>query len=234
MSSVEIIYRYCPKDSKANTRPAGFKKRNAFINAVLNLFDSGQRNGVNIRPTIICDDISSDIDPYESIYGHKLCNYIHINEGSNEGSYRRVLEHARVSEADIIYLLEDDYWHISDAMYYLLAGVRKFGVITGYFHPDRITRNDDITKGQEYIGATNRCIWTTNESTTCTYMFTKEYKDIILTAAEKYLLNDREMWRSLKNDVRLWAPTLSISTHCDKRFMAPYINWHDMINYKEN
>lgn len=232
MTTVDIIYRYCEEDHKTNTRPTGFTKTKAYANTILNLSYSSKRNNVDINTTVVFDGPRTD----ESFFINKYSKdtntvFDYISENSNEGSYKYVLNLARKSTADIIYLLEDDYWHIDDAMYYLLAGVKKFGVITGYYHPDRLTRNDDITFGQEFIGATNRCIWTTNESTTCTYMFTKEYKDIILGAAETYLLHDREMWRSLIKNVRLWAPTLSISTHCDKRFMAPFINWHELINY---
>ena len=79
----------------------------------------------------------------------------------------------------VIYFLEDDYLHTKNSLNILASGIQKYNLITGYDHLDRYTRTDDISYQNEIIEFYDTSHWRSVESTTCTWMCTKKYLEIV-------------------------------------------------------
>jgi hypothetical protein len=225
-----ILYRCCEnevgKAPKRPSRPSFFNKLKSFDSLIKSVEDFETSSDTEVEFQVIHDG------PTGPLYDHineniGLINGIDkINVQSNLESYKECVGVAQNEEWDYLYMVEDDYLHTNNAIRLLMDGVRKFDCITGYFHTDRLTRYDDITKGREWVGATRTSHWVTNESTTCTYMISNLIKDQVLGAASKFLLQDRSMWRFLiESGVRLWVPTPGVSTHLENKLMTPFIDW---------
>lgn len=233
MKTLSIIYRCCEKDGPAAPyRPPYFSKETCLRNALGELLYKDHSKSVSF--TIVHDGDRGPI--YDIASENKDVNLIKINEKSNIGSYLACLDILEADQSEASYMIEDDYLHTSNALSLLREGLDQFGILTGYFHTDRLTRSDDITKGYEWIGATKSSHWVTNESTTCTWAVTQNYRANLVKYARAYKLMDRQMWRSLYRDLmlRLWVPTPAFSTHMMGGLMSPFINWKEVHDRYSN
>lgn len=230
MNKLLVLYRCCENECgelpKRNSRPHFFDKLKSFDTLVKSLKEAESSLDLSVELQVIHDG------PTGTLYDHvnKYASYINgidkINCRSNEGSYKECLKTANSESWDYLYMVEDDYLHLPNAIRVLLEGAHKYRCVTGYFHMDRLTRTDDLTRGRESLGFTRSSHWVTNESTTCTYMVKSALKDIILGAANRYLLQDRTMWRALlEESIRLWVPTPGVSTHLERNLMTPFVDW---------
>jgi hypothetical protein len=62
-------------------------------------------------------------------------------------------------------------------------------------------------------------------------MCTKKYLEIVMPYAEYFMLNDRDLFRTLyQNNIRLYTPIPGVSTHVHKDFLSPGIDWCDLHN----
>lgn len=240
MDKMLIIYRCCEIETgnliKRASRPKWFDKVKCLENLVNNFLLSTFFPAIPVEISMI----AVHDGPVGQLYS-KLQTYVDdnvdlsidkINVQSNGQSYQHCLKIAseNINDYDHIYFVEDDYIHTDNALEVLLEGLVKYKVVTGYFHKDRLTRTDDITRGREYIGATRSSHWVTNESTTCTYGISGEYKRSIINCAVEYGLRDRTMWRHLLDyGIRLWVPTPGVSTHLEEKLMTPFIDWQKHV-----
>jgi nucleoside-diphosphate-sugar epimerase len=117
-----------------------------------------------------------------------------------------------------------------DSIKKIALALPELRLVSGYDHPDRYTRTDDIDyKVQiKYIDSTNQH-WRTSESTGHTYAIQREllneFKHIFLQ--HEHLINDRDLWRHLHGiGVPLWTAIPGFTTQVDN-FLSPTINWED-------
>ena len=154
-----------------------------------------------------------------------------INYKNNEAS---LLETFKIADtlSHNVYFVEDDYLHLPNSIKVIAQGVETFKLVTGYDHPDRYKRDDDLTKGKEYIAFSQKtnCHWRTIESTCCTWattrdMWNKKIKDI----AKKYCLHDRLFFRNLytEHNIRLWSPIPTVMSQIDVLDQSFGINWEN-------
>lgn len=136
-------------------------------------------------------------------------------------------DYADTLDGDWIYFVEDDYLHAPDAARVFVEGASRFDLISLYDHPDRYTRTDDITRGEESVELTPSCHWRTAESTCCTYGISRKAWDLSKITIRNNGPNDRSLFKDLidKNHLRLWTPIPARSTHCYKGYMSPMVDW---------
>ena len=228
MTNIQVIYRCCNEDKKAAFRPSYFSKLDCLEN-FLDVFKYEMFiKNVSINITAVYDGADGSLSErleYHDIDTHK------INVNSNEQSllYSLNLGHSAVY-SDIVYFLEDDYLHTNKAVEQLIEGfsINPDGIVSGYDHPDRYTRTDDVDYGQTNIFLGKDCYWRTGESTTCTWAVRPKIFSEMYNTAVQYKLNDRELFRSLrKSGIKLITPMPGFSTHCHEPFMSKFINWAD-------
>lgn len=237
--SLLVIYRCCENENsnlpKRISRPKWFSKRRCLNNAMDVLVKSALYDplfDLDVTFHAVHDGMPNEL--YKELAACQNGTSVileKINCQSNGHSYKHCLDLITLKSHnyDYIYMLEDDYLHTDNALPLLIDGLDKFGLVTGYFHKDRLTRSDDITRGLESFGATRTSHWVTNESTTCTWAASKASLPKVLSAAYKYNTLDREMWRSLaKEKIRLWVPTPGFSTHLEENLMTPFIDWEEV------
>lgn len=229
--TLEIIYRCCEAETDGNLRnirPPWFDKLKCFTS----LWDSiREAEGIKSEITVVYD---SDGGPlFEHIESYKTRNLIPIRiipigSRSNEGSLMECYRLADSSRADVVYFVEDDYIHLPDAVGRIAKAAKRFGIVTGYEHPDRYTRMDDITRGKDFIGYYQGRHWRTVESTCLTFAVSKLSWRAIERTAKKYKLLDREMWRAVYYLWhRLWAPMPAVCTQVDQ-FMSFGYDWEQI------
>jgi len=224
---MKIIYRCAELETTINYRPKGtvpdwIDKRKCFKS----LLNSIQYSSINTLIHIVHDGNSGILEEYIKSYKNQNIIFQKINNKSNALSYNLCLQLAKQYDDDV-YLLEDDYLHLPNAIKIIHEGVKKFGLVTGYDHPDRYTRIDDITYKNEEVNITNSSHWRTAEATTCTWASSKEIFNIIFQEAINYGIEDRSFFRFIFNNkkIRLWQPLPGVSTHLANPFFSPLIDW---------
>lgn len=122
-----LIYRHTSKTNLKN-RPEGFSKR-ACLENLLSTF-SGWK--------IIC--VADNCDQDTLSYLSSL-HFFRIDEMrlGNAGSFKHIVYNVvpSLSADDIIYIVEDDYLHTSNASSVLLEGLQYFDYVSLYDHPDK-------------------------------------------------------------------------------------------------
>lgn len=229
---MNIIYRCCNAEVDDSPirpwlRPPWFSKLNCWRS-----FEASLNHGLARIDKIIVVHDGPPGSLLALIRDSKIPN-IEIKEVdycSNEGSLLETFDVADQLDNDSsIYFLEDDYLHLPDSVYRIAGAVEKFGLVTGYDHPDRITRDDDITKGQDFIDICEDRHWRTAESTTCTWACSREMWGKIRCYARQYKLQDRELFRALIRDnvARLWTPIPGLTNHVGF-YPTPLVDWEEV------
>ncbi len=232
---IHVVYRLCeleaPGTPKREARPTYFNKVNCLKN-MLNTFGYGANH-----ITFVHDGPKAKlwecIEELEDTY--KNVQILKINARSNQESLRSALEVGKHVDCSIVYQLEDDYLHVSDAAKMLWVGrelTRSISsnpaVFSLYDHPDRYTRSDNRDAGKTSIHF-HTCHWRTAESTTCTWACDYDHYDTIVKYAEKHLLNDRKLFYDLAdNGIKLYTPMPGAATHCHEPFLSPGVYWKDI------
>ena len=218
---MNIIYRCSEDEVTRNYRPQGtlpnwLDKKKCFKSLI-----NSTKNQVPVY--VIHDGPSGELEQYIKQFN---VSFEKINLRSNVGSQIHCLHLAKKLGTDV-YFLEDDYLHLPHAISYLEEGIKKFGLVSTYDHPDRYTRIDDITYKKEEIGLTKSCHWRTAEATTCTWAASKEILDKILDDAISYGIEDRAFFRHIyiTKGIRLWQTIPGCSTHVVSQYQTPLLNW---------
>jgi hypothetical protein len=227
---IDIIYRCCELETgtkpKRSCRPHWFSKEKC-LNNLLKIFNN------KVRIHAIHD---GPCGPLFDILKNNNVLIDKINYCDNDKSLRYNLNYAKnIVKTDILYFLEDDYYHTIDALETLIEGfnisasINKENVITLYDAMDRYTRSDDIDYHKTLIKLGSTRYWRTAESTTCTWAISQDlYNSKVYNEAIKFGLNDRELFRYLRSqNIVLFTPMVGASTHCHEPFVSPFINWEN-------
>jgi hypothetical protein len=228
--SLNIIYRLCeletPPSSLRSGRPSWFSKANSLSN-FLGCIEEFKNE---IGEVVFVHDGPQGV-LYEQLTNHKIDK---INTLDNEKSLSRVYEIASEIRGTI-YFVEDDYLHLPGSISTLFNGVKRFGLVTGYDHPDRYLREDDVSLGNESVAWDESTMrhWRTVESTTCTFAVREDILSAILPTLKLYLAHDRALFRKLiEVGLRLWSPIPGISTHLMQDFLGFGVNWQELQKRK--
>ena len=169
--------------------------------------------------------VSNWIDRHRDVFA---LHQVHV--GNNRAS---LLECYKIADSDQVsdhfYFLEDDYLHRQGWLKVLREGFDVLpadALITLYDHPDRYTRRDDVTSGQDSIRLSKSTHWRTAESTTCTCAIRRSLWPRVRDVLRAGGVRDRETFRSLiQMGVRVWQPIPGYSTHDHVKRLSPLVDW---------
>jgi len=220
---LNIIYRICELETSTDElregRPPWFSK----AAALSNFLDCIDNSTADLGEVVFVHDGPKG-ELHERLLNRKIDK---IGTLSNSGSLARVYDLAGEIRGTT-YFVEDDYLHLPGAISKILAGATRFGLVTGYDHPDRYFRNDDVSQGKETIAWDQHTMshWRTVESTTCTFAAREDVLELILPILKAYLVYDRALFRKLyEGGLRLWSPLPGISTHLMQDFLGLSVEW---------
>lgn len=233
MNNLGIVYRACgkelPGDYFNESRPFWFDKlkcwesfySNFNKNCDIHVVFDGEKN----------NPLSEHIGKYNDV------NIEYINNAGNKNSLLYCYELMDKLSNMYLGLFEDDYLWLPNSYKIALEGLTNFGsfgTISLYQHPDRITRQDDITLGHEYILATNSCYWRTAESNTATFLIRN---DLFKKSKQEFIdchIQDRLLFVNLlkKHGLRHFTPISSLygCSHVNRFFPALFTNWEEYNN----
>lgn len=194
----------------------------------------------NCQPETIAKIRALGIDPVQT------------QNNSHGASFRYVSNYAmhHFHEDDIIYFLEDDYLHLPGSRQLLLEGIAISDYVTLYDHPDKYAFTSGFTnpfvknggeKGRILLTASSH--WKTTNSTTMTvamrlktlkedWYFWKKYTSGPETRSfalfKKLQSNGKLINKLIGKKRRLISPIPGYSTHIEKAFLSPLINWSEV------
>jgi hypothetical protein len=227
-NNMNIIYRLVENEVitpvRAGHRPAWYSKFNC-LNSFLRSVDEAGNLVTSV--TFVHDGPPGPL--LERIPSKYNIDKISVHD--NAGSLIRTFDVAQEIGGDT-YFIEDDYLHLPDAITKMAQALPQLGIITGYDHPDRYTRTDDIIYHKQVIfDPISNHHWRTTESSCCTYAVLEDTRKTIDPIARKHLLQDRLFFRELhRMNIKLWNPIPALATQVDP-FMSPGIDW-EQVNSK--
>ena len=211
-------------------RPAWFSKYNTHKS----LFNSIMKNKEYVKKVYVLFDgieatfynqILESLKTFEELgIEYEIKN---IHAGSVYNSVKISTEIACNIGGDI-YIVEDDYFHLPDAIKKIALALPKYKILSGYDHPDRYYRTDDIDyKLQVSFDTESNHHWRTSESTGHTYAVSGDLLESIkpVLMAHEHTVSDRELWRYLhRNNIPLWTAVPGFVTQVDP-FLSPGVDW---------
>lgn len=225
---VEVISRHAffSAISQHKKRIPGFAHEKCYRN-LLETFDFGRAN-----LTFFFDGAKG---PLSEHFLKNEKNVIQIQEGTEAGSFLRLLDH--VSKLDlrpetVLYFVEDDYIHRPGWLDVLLEGMEIADYATLYDHKDKYFLYPDLTSR---IFASRTCHWRTTPSTTNT--FCCRFKTLLehLPIHRKFSMgrsisSDHEKFCQLQSQgAMLISPMPGWSTHAEPEFASPCIDWEEHL-----
>lgn len=232
--TIEVFVRHCyfSSASQNKARHSHFDRYKCYQNLVDTL---GEKK---VRITFFLDTFYQEKKRH-FLLEQKTFPVIEIKEGTEAGSFLRMLEHVSEASYDdetIIYFLEDDYLHRTGWANIIEEGLGLPGVdyLTLFDHRDKyfLPVYQDL---QSKIYHTESCHWRTTPSTTNTYAM--RYKTLLkhldvhhefsknrkITADHEKFCRLREMGAELISSLPGWA------THAEPEFASPCFNWDQMF-----
>lgn len=166
-----------------------------------------------------------------------------IQGGSSAQGFRIAIETAlELPDDEVVYLVEDDYWHLDHSRRILLEGIERADYVTLYDAPDKYVParfggnpfiEDDGADPSKVI-LTKSSHWRLTNSTTCTFATTVRtlredfyiWKSFCFATPEQTHPHDFQCFLKLRENGRtLISPLPSLSTHCEPNWAAPLIDW---------
>jgi len=226
--NIKLLIRHCnfsANSANKKNRPDWFDKEKIF-NCLLKSID----NRVDV--TILFDgDVSKHFLKNET-----RCNIVEKKGGNDGKSFLNLLEYT-ISQSynpnDIIYFLEDDYFHRKGWVDILIDGFSNLSAdyFTLYDHNDKYIYEAYSTL-QSSIFPTKLSHWRTVPSTTNTYamLFStfKKHYDMHVKYCDlvKGYTRDHEKFINLwQNGSNLVSSIPGYSTHCENEYMSPVVDW---------
>lgn len=228
---IEVFSRHCiySNISHHKKRPLGFSKEKCFQN-LMETFDPSKAN-----ITFFLDTATGDASNY-FLPNDKT---IHIHEGTESGSFLRMLDHVvnlSLHPETILYFVEDDYIHKAGWLDILQEGfsIQEADYVTLFDHRDKYFSLYDKLTSRLFI--TPSCHWRTTPSTTQT--FATRYKTLQRDMAihRKYSTNrkisaDHQKFLHLgKKGALLISSIPGFSTHAEPEFASPMTDWESLLN----
>lgn len=233
---IRIFQRHCKISSnsaKKNNRPHYFSRQGCFNN-LLNTIDD------NCDITVCFD---GSLSTGEHFLQDKIYKNIKIYEkdGGNDGiSFLNMIRYVKslnIPDDDIIYFLEDDYFHKKNWTNILREGFKFINVdyITLYDHNDKYwypMYENLMTK----VICTENVHWKTIPNTTNTYAcLAKTFKNDyhiheVYCDLSKGYTRDFDKFAHLTNEGKtLINPLPGYSTHCENEYMSPVVKWEKIF-----
>lgn len=203
-----------------------------------------------VKMVIFVDSLIEDTD--KEI--HNLCDNLdnveirYIQCRSNPKSFRCAYEEAlKLNDDDFVYFLEDDYLHLdnSEELIREFAERNYTDYVTLYDHPDKYEEGCvEVNPFCKELGEktvvfrTSNHHWKLTNSTTMTFGafadILKRDKDVFWKHTDGDSSNDFKIFiELLKSGKLLSSPIPSLSTHCEKKYLAPFINWEKCVNFNK-
>ena len=227
-----LFVRHCAvsNNSKNKIRPSWFSKEKALIN-LLNTKDD------NTHITVILDTASTDNPDNYFSYKYEKVKTVQLKGGTDAHSFINLLEYIdkldNIPDNAIVYLLEDDYIHVSGWTRIMREGFRLnvADYITLYDHPDKYDRTI-YSNLPSTLYVSDSCHWRSTPSTTNTYalLFStlKKQKDIHAKFSDKnkgYTFDHDKFMYLNSLGYKLISCIPGYSTHVETEYLSPFIKW---------
>ena len=188
--------------------------------------------------TIIADNISEDTKKMILKYVPEECiQYVEVGHGA--GTFNLALDLALTyNDNEIVYFIENDYLHTSDAKKILEEGFDiGASFVSLYDHPDKYLAPDrggnpycDGGAEDTRVYLTNNSHWKITNSTTMTFAAKvktlKENEKILRDFTNETHPHDFQMFLKLReNNKLLITPIPGRSTHGETAWLSPLIKW---------
>jgi len=227
---INLLARHCnfsANSANKKNRPEWFDKEKIF-QSLMNSIEDDER----INVTILFDgDVSTHF-----LKNEKRCKIVEKKGGNDGQSFLNLLEYTKAqnySDGDIIYFVEDDYFHRAGWQDVLIDGFEHLSCdyFTLYDHNDKYTYTAYETL-QSSIYPTKYCHWRTCPSTTNTYAmlastFRKHYQHHVdyCDLSRGYTRDHDKFLNLWKIGSNLVSSIPGYSTHCENEYMSPVVDW---------
>jgi hypothetical protein len=231
---VEVFVRHCHYSaiSQHKTRLPGFSREKCFENLI------ATANPKKVNITFLLDTFYPGGEPH-FITQQNQYPVIEIKQGSETGSFLELLklvESRNFSDETMIYFLEDDYLHREGWVDVLIEGLHipEVSYVTLYDHGDKYFAPEYQFLTSK-IYTTDTCHWRTTPSTTNTYAMKFKTLKRDLEIHRKYSLGqkisaDHEKFLDLgRRGAHLISSIPGWSTHVEKDFLSPAIDWKKFL-----
>ena len=230
---IQLFVRHChfSEISQHKGRMNGFSRQKCYEN----LLATVDLERVDI--TLLLDTFHPVSTPHFTTLQNDF-PVIEINEGSETGSFLRLLDHVmslKLKDDTIVYFLEDDYLHRDGWVDVLLEGfsIPTASYLTLYDHRDKyfLPMYHDL---QSKIFHTPTCHWRTTPSTTNTYAMRystlKEHLQIHRQfSVGRRITADHEKFLELgRQGAQVISPIPGWSTHVDAGQTSPCVDWESL------
>ena len=230
---MKILFRISNMGNQKNKIPYINDKKNAFLHILSTLNSCHELY-------VFADNVTDDlyqffIDNYDSskIFRTNLGNYLTL---------MHVLDFAieNFNDEDSIYVCEDDYIYLPNALDVIEEGLQISNYSSGYDHPDKYINRDDggpnpyISNGGEVtrVVVTEHSHWKHTNSLCMTFAAKlKTLKDDYNDFASLGYSADFQLFTNLrcKKD-RICASCIpSVSTHGELEWLAKFFDWESII-----
>lgn len=186
--------------------------------------------------TIYADNVTDETFTWLKSYNIELKR---TSGGSSAAGFRIVMEDALLlPDNEIVYFVEDDYFHLKNSYEILLEGLERADYISLYDHVDKyIPGNlggnpfiDEDMAEETKVFLTKSRHWKLTNSTTMTFATTvktlREDEDVWKYYTSGTYPQDFQCFLKLRDRGRTLAtPIPSLSTHGEIRWAAPLIDW---------
>lgn len=232
-----ILFRVCNKELKKEefnvSRPYWFDKRRCLFSFFQNF---SNRENVNI--IVIFDGKPDEELSQYIIKNFRIDRIHHLYNVGNKESLIYCYNLAKELEFDYVFFAEDDYLYLQNSYNIMIEGLESVGdqaFITLYGHLNRYLPPDktgDVTFGKEYILLSKSSFWRSEDSTTGSVAMTKNMFNIVKDDLIKHNVSDCAFYREqyLQYNRRVFSCLPPKSTHVNRFFASPMINWEEYNN----
>lgn len=189
--------------------------------------------------TIYADNVTDETFKWLQSYNIGLKR---TSGGSSAAGFRIVMEEALLlDDNEVVYFVEDDYFHLENSYQILLEGLERVDYISLYDHVDKyipasLGGNPFIDEGggeDTKVFLTNNRHWKLTNSTTMTFATTvnilREDADIWRYYTSGTYPHDYQCFLMLRDKGRTLAtPMPSLATHGEVKWAAPLIDWYNI------
>jgi hypothetical protein len=179
------------------------------------------------KMVFICDSCSEDT--LEMIYN--VCPFekeVMVTHLGQNGTSLKQYELAREQDDDI-YFAESDYIYQENSGQDFLNGLKEFGLVSPYDHPDHY-QTPYVSK----LRLVDNYHWRSAENNTMTWAVSNKIFKDNYDIFYKYGYLDKEVWDDLRaKGHELWVPVPSIATHMVISCLAPSVDfkklWENLL-----
>lgn len=232
MTTIHCFVRHCwlSKNSEHKARPEWFDKESC-LRRLLDTADD------HTAVTVVFDG-----DPAGHFCERAGCEVVAVRGGTEARSFMELLgvveqrcADGRISPRDIVYLCEDDYWHLPGWGDVLREGLTEYDYVSLYDHPDKYpgapTVADYLWRRHPVVRVTKSSHWRSAVSTTNTYACRASLllrdMDVHRSFSTIYqITRDHEKFLELWNRDRTLGTCIpAYATHCEEGCVAPVVCW---------